>query len=375
MDDCEQDDRALPAGASAYQRALDRIDAVQRCRPLLAFPFAVLKKFGDDRASRLAALVSYYGFFSLFPLLLVLTTGLGFVLSGNEELRREVVATILRQFPEMGGRIERSVGSLRGSGFGLAVGVAGLLWTGMGVMSALQDAMNTVWGVPIKRQPNFWKKRLVALTMLALLGLGFLAASLLTNLGRIEHLAGFGAGGTVLSVLFDFALFLLAFRVLTERRDLGWAAFVPGAAVGAVGWFVLQWLGGFYVASAVRGASATYGFFAVMLGLLSWMHVLAQWVVFSAEVNVVHHDHLWPRTFFGDTLRERDREALIRYAKVEERYPEQVIDVRFADEQPGLRYAPDHDGDRTGGPENGGGSTRREAVQPGDGEAGLRRHR
>lgn len=95
------------------------------------------------------------------------------------------------------------------------------------------------------------------------------------------------------------------------------------------------------VVAPVQGASATYGFFAVVLGLLSWMHVLAQWVVFSAEVNVVRHDHLWPRTFFGDTLRERDREALIRYAKVEERRPEQVIDVRFDDQEQCLRYSPE----------------------------------
>lgn len=372
---CEDERHPDGEGLSAYQRGLERVDRVQRCRPWLAFPFAVLKKFGDDRASRLAALVSYYGFFSLFPLLLVLTAGLGFVLSGNEELRREVIAAILRQFPEMGGRIEDSVGSLRASGFGLVAGVAGLLWTGMGVMSALQDAMNTVWGVPIKRQPNFWKKRLRALAMLAVFGLGFVMASVSTNLGRIEHLAGFGPGGSVLSLFFDFALFLLAFRVLTERDDLGWRAFLPGAVVGAVGWFLLQWLGGFYVSRAVHSALSTYGFFAVVLGLLSWMHVLAQWVVFAAEVNVVHHDHLWPRTFFGDTLRERDREALIRYAKVEERYPEQVVDVRFADEQPGLRYAPDHDGDRTGGPENGGGAAGREALQPGDGETRLRADR
>lgn len=372
---CENDRSPAGQEASAYQRGLDRVDVVQRCRPWLAFPVAVLKKFGDDRASRLAALVSYYGFFSLFPLLLVLTTGLGFVLSGNEELRREVVGAILRQFPEIGERIEPSIGSLRGSGLGLAVGVAGLVWTGTGVMAALQDAMNTVWGVPIKRQPNFWEKRLRALAMMALLGLGFLAASLLTNLGRIQRLAGFGAGGIALSVLFDFALFLLAFRVLTDRRDLGWAVFVPGAVVGAVGWFVLQWIGGFYVARTVQGASGTYGFFAVVLGLLGWMHVLAQWVVFSAEVNVVRYDHLWPRTFFGDTLRERDREALVRYAKVEERHPEQVVDVRFDEAEPRLHYSPEHVGERTGEPEDGGGPARRAAVQPGDGEARLHRHR
>lgn len=92
---------------------------------------------------------------------------------------------------------------------------------------------------------------------------------------------------------------------------------------------LLQWLGGFYIDRVVQSASETYGFFAAVIGLLSWMYLLAQWVVLAAEVNVVRHDHLWPRTLFGTTLREHDRQALVRYAKVQERRPEQVVDVHF----------------------------------------------
>ena len=308
--------------------ALERIDHFQRSHRWLAFPVAVIKKFGDDRASRLAALVSYYGFFSLFPLLLILVTVLGFVLSGHDELRRQVMDAILRQFPELGRPIRDSLGSLRGSGLGLLAGSAGLLWAGMGVMQALQDAMNTVWDVPIKSQPNFWEKRLRALGMLGLLGVGFLLTAILTSVGRIPALARFGPGGLVVSLAFNLALFLLAFRLLTDR-DVGWRALWPGAAVGATGWVLLQWLGGLYVDRLMDGASHTYGFFAAVIGLLSWMYILAQWVVLAAEVNVVRHDHLWPRTFFGDRLGDRDREALVRYAKVQERRPEQVVDVRF----------------------------------------------
>jgi uncharacterized BrkB/YihY/UPF0761 family membrane protein len=150
--------------------------------------------------------------------------------------------------------------------------------------------------------------------------------------GRIPALAQFGFGGLVVSLLVDVALFLMAFRVLTDR-DLGWSTLLPGAAVGAVGWVALQWLGGFYVDHVIEGASHTYGFFAVVIGLLSWMYVLAQWVVLAAEINVVRHDRLWPRTFLGDTLREHDREALVRYAKVQERRPEQVVNVDFEDQQ------------------------------------------
>lgn len=317
--------------SNIFVRVLEAVDRFQRNRPWLAFPVAVVKKFGDDHSSRLAALVSYYGFFSLFPLLLILVTGLGFALSGNEELRGHIIDAILTQFPGVRREIGASIGSLQGSGVGLAAGLAGLLWAGMGVMAALQDAMNTVWDVPIKRHPNFWEKRLRALLMLAVLGVGFLATSFLTVVGRIPSLSRFGIGGLIVSLLFDVALFLLAFRVLTERT-LGWAVLFPGAAVGAAGWVFLQWLGGFYVARVIENASHTYGFFAVVIGLLSWMYVLAQWVVLAAEVNVVRHDHLWPRTFLGDTLREHDREVLVRYAKVQERRPEQVVDVSFRSE-------------------------------------------
>ena len=317
-----------PSGTGGMGRVLDRLDEFQRSHAWLAFPVAVVKKFGDDRASRLAALVSYYGFFSLFPLLLILVTVLGFVLSGHDELRRQVIDAILRQFPEMGRPIRDGIGSLQGNGIGLFVGFTGLLWAGMGVMQALQDAMNTVWDVPIKVQPNFWEKRVRALLMLGLLGMGFLVTSFLTAVGRIPALARFGPGGLVVSLAFDLVLFLLAFRLLTDR-DLGWGVLFPGAAVGAAGWVALQWLGGFYVDRVMDGAGQAYGFFAGVIGLLSWMYLLAQWVVFAAEVNVVRHDRLWPRTFFGDTLREHDRKALVRYAKVQERRPEQVVDVRF----------------------------------------------
>lgn len=309
-------------------RFLEGVDQFQRTHRWLAFPVAVLKKFSDDRASRLAALVSYYGFFSLFPLLLILVTVLGFVLSGHDELRRQAVDAILRQFPQLGSSIRDSVGSLEGNGLGLVAGFAGLLWAGMGVMQALQDAMNTVWDVPIKAQPNFWEKRLRALLMLALLGVGFLVTSFLTSVGRIPALAHFGVGGLIVSLAFDLALFLLAFRLLTDR-DVGWGVLFPGAAVGAAGWVALQWLGGFYVDRVLTNANQAYGFFAAVIGLLSWMYILAQWVVLAAEVNVVRHDRLWPRTFFGDTLREHDRQALVRYAKVQERRQEQVVDVRF----------------------------------------------
>lgn len=306
-------------------RTVTRIDAIQRSHRWTAFPVAVLKKFGDDRGTRLAALVAYYGLFSLFPLLLILTTSLGFLLSGNQELQAQVVRSIVEQFPLLEDEIRQSVGSFSGSGLGLLVGIGGLLWAGMGVMATLQDAMNTVWDVPIRVRPNFFEKRLRALVMLAVLGVGFLVAAGLAMFTALGGLGAASVGGYLLALTFDFAVFLLAFRLLTDR-DMPWGTFVPGACVGAFGWLLLQSLGGIYVGRALAGATATYGFFAAVIGLLSWMYLLAQWVLLAAEVNVVHHEHLWPRTFFGNELREpADREALRRYAEVQERREEQTV--------------------------------------------------
>ena len=75
---------------NAIQRTLQRIDAFQQRRKWLAFPFAVVKKFGDDRAGNLAALIAYYGFFSLFPLLLVMVSVLGFILRGHPDLQSRI---------------------------------------------------------------------------------------------------------------------------------------------------------------------------------------------------------------------------------------------------------------------------------------------
>lgn len=313
-------------------RTFGKIDEVQRAHPVTAFPLAVLKKFGDDRGTRLAALVAYYGLFSLFPLLLILVTSLGFFLSGNQELQDRVVRAIVDQFPLLEEDIRRNVGSFGGSGLGLLVGLGGLLWAGMGVMATLQDAMNTVWDVPIRSRPNFLEKRLRALLMLAVLGLGFLAAATVAAFTALGGLGSATVAGYAVALAFDFGVFLLAFRVLTDRR-LPWGTFVPGAAVGAVGWVALQSLGGIFVGRTLDGASATYGFFAAVIGLLSWMYLLAQWVLLAAEVNVVHHERLWPRTFFGNELREAaDREAFRRYAQVQERREEQIVWTVFESE-------------------------------------------
>jgi len=319
---------AQARGPKRWLLAVDRFQL--RHRPL-AFVYAVVKKFGDDGAGNLAALVAYYGFFSIFPLLLVMVTVLGIALRGDPQLQHRVVASALANFPVIGDQISRNVKSLSGSGLTLAIGIALTLWSGLGVVKAMQTAMETVWNVPYRRRPNFVGSTIRAVAMLAVLGVITLASALAGGVG-----AGAGGAWAVLGVAISFVLnvglFALAFRILTTA-DVSWGTVAPGAVVGAVAWTILQAAGGYYVAHQLQGASSTYGTFAVVIGLLAWLYLGAQVTLFAAEVNVVRSRRLWPRSFVQPPSTEADVEALTAYAKQEERRDDEVVDVRLRGER------------------------------------------
>ena len=134
------------------------LDGFQQRHPAAGFPLAVIYKFVDDQGAYLAALVTYYAFVSLFPLLLLLTTILGFILHGNPDLQKQIVNSTLSQFPVIGDQIGSPKG-LSGSGIGLVVGILGSLYGGLGVAQAAQNAMNVAWGVPRNERPNPLKAR------------------------------------------------------------------------------------------------------------------------------------------------------------------------------------------------------------------------
>jgi membrane protein len=309
---------------------LRRVDSYQQRHPWLGFPVAVAKKFGDDRAGNLAALIAYYGFFSIFPLLLVLTSLLGFVLRGSPELREAIVNSALAQFPVIGEQIRENVSALR-SGVALGVGTLTALWAGMGVTQAAQVAMNDVWDVPIKARPSFLEKRLRGLILLVVLGSMTLASTVLSGIGTLEGTVGMllRVVGFMGSLALNLVVFLVAFRLLTDRK-LTWGDVFPGAAVGAFLWAILQAVGSFYVNHVVKDASELYGFFGFVLGLLAWIYLGAQVTLYAAEINVVRVDRLWPRSLFTrPPLEEADRRTLRKAAEVEERIPQEDVEVSF----------------------------------------------
>ena len=141
---------------------------------------AVGRKFADDEGGNLTALIAYRAFFSLFPLLLLLTSVLGFVLAGDPSLRKEAIDSVLGQFPVVGEQIR--VGTLEGSGVALAVGIVGSLWAGLGVVLATGEALDRIWEVPRGERQGFLSSRLRSLAMLAVLGTLTLVSTIASGL-------------------------------------------------------------------------------------------------------------------------------------------------------------------------------------------------
>jgi len=306
---------------------LQALDRRQQRTPRLSFLAAVIKKFGEDQAGQLAALIAYYGFVSLFPLLLVLVTVLGFVLQGDHAEQQRILDGALGQFPIIGDQLK--LHSLSGSGVGVAIGVLGSLLAGLGITGATQNAFNRIWHVPFKQRPNWLHARVRGLGMLALLGtMSIVSTTAAGFVGASSHSAPKVIAGVLVAFVLNLALFMTAFKLLTAV-EVSWRELAPGVIVGAVFWQALQYLGGVYVGHVLKRTGPLYGVFALVLGLLAWLYLGAQLTLLAAEVNVVKVRRLWPRSFFSDPLLDADRRALTSSAEVEERVHDENVEVSF----------------------------------------------
>ena len=288
----------------------------------------VIKKFGDDRCSTLAVMLTYYAFVSIFPLLLVLTTVLGFI--GNESLSRNIIGTTLQQFPVFGQQIGKDAAHpLSGNGFGLIVGLLGTFYGALGFAQAAQHAMAEVWNVPGVRRSGFLARLARSVILFTVLGIGLAAATVVSSLVTLTGQPGITrvlafVGALVLNV----GLYLAAFRILTPKV-IESKRLVPGAVVGGVGYSILLTLGAALIQHQLRHSEALYGQFAFVLGLIGWLLLVSQVSLYAAETNVVLARRLWPRSIVQPPLTDADERVLADIAHEEWRRPEQRVDVGF----------------------------------------------
>ncbi|NYI80516.1 YihY/virulence factor BrkB family protein [Nocardioides panzhihuensis] len=314
-----------------------KMDRAQRRFTPVAFPLAVIYKFYEDQGNNLAAIITYFAFISVFPILLLASSILGFVLEGNPDLQDAVLDTALAQFPIIGDQLGRK--ELTGSTGAIIIGGVAALYGALGLGLSLQNAVNTAWSVPRNSRPNPIFLRVRALLMLAAGGLAILSVTALSLVLSRTDFLGFKAVdigywlvilGTVVIVT---GMLCVVFRMATTRdHSLGHA--LPGAFTFALLWQVLQYFGAEFVTNVLAPTSGMNQTFALVLGLVAFLYIAALMVVISIEVNVVYARHLWPRallTLFTDDveLTEADRRAYASYALMQRHKGFETVAVTF----------------------------------------------
>jgi YihY family inner membrane protein len=285
-----------------FERTATAMDRFQSRRSWVAVPVAVWRKFYDDQAGYLAALVCYFGFVALFPLLLIFFTILDITLKNHPDLHRDLLNSVLTQYPVLGAQIENNIGTVSGTGIQLGVGIAVLLLGTRGVAFAMQNALCNVWGITRPERPSFARRALYGLALVVAIGTGLVVTSFLSGIaGGAGHFpSGFGAnvGAVAISLTLNVGVFWLSFRLATMNM-VRWRNLWLGAVLAAVVWQVLQVAGGYFITHSLHRASALYGTFGVVLGMLGWLYVQATVTVFCAEVDAVLTMGCWPRSLLS----------------------------------------------------------------------------
>lgn len=338
---------------------LRRLDTYQRRHPAVGFPIAVIYKYFDDQGNYLAALMTYYAFIGTFPLLLISSSILGFVLQNDASLRDQILESALSNFPVIGEALGRPDG-LRGSTSAIVVGFLLSLYGGVNVALAAQNANNVAWAVPRNSRPNPFAARLRAVVLLVTGGVGVLVVTAISIAGTNGNELGMDIGRvswlvTAATAVVTVGVFVFVFRHATPH-DLSRTDVLPGAIGVGLLWQLLQMGGSAFVGSVVANSSATNGVFALVLGLVAWLFLVSVTVIMCIEVNVVRHQRLYPRallTPFTDAvdLTEADRRAYTAYAAAQRTKDFAHIEVRFERDGQNLSADRRHSAEQPPGPE------------------------
>ncbi len=273
-----------------------RLDGYQQRHRFAAFTCAVIKKYREDGGGQQAALLTYYSFLSLFPLLLLLTTLANGVLGSHPHLEATVIKGLTSYFPMLGGQLSAHVHGLRRSGLALAAGILFTLYGAHGVASAFRRGVRQVWGVPKNQNDGFPRALFKSLELVIIGGLGFIVASISAGW---TSAAGHGLAWRGLSIIVDLFILFWLFTFLLNTslpRHVGLKETRLGAAAAAVGLVILQALGGYILARELKSLDALYSYFALALGLLFWIYLQTQTLYYAIEIAAVSSKKLWPRS-------------------------------------------------------------------------------
>jgi uncharacterized BrkB/YihY/UPF0761 family membrane protein len=315
---------------STLRTVMGALDSWQRRTRWVGVPYAVVKKFGDDNGNLLVVALAWYGFTAIFPLLLVVVTLLGLI--GAQSIGSGVIRT-LHEFPVVGSSFNpASHSALHGSGLALAIGLAGLLYGAQGVTQTAQQAMAAVWNIPQTHRTGFLPRLGRSLAGLFTIGAAFVINAFVTSYAtggtasyaiRIPVLAGL--------LLINTGLYFASFTLLTAKA-VGPRGLLPGAIIAAVGFTALITVGTGLLTHQLKNASATYGAFGAVIGIVAFLLLLAKLTMYAAELNPVLARSLYPRALpLGGEPTDADRQVLAALVHAEQRRDDQAIGVGFGD--------------------------------------------
>jgi YihY family inner membrane protein len=291
------------------QKIVQKIDDFQRRHRLPAFIVAVIKKYSEDDAGRQAALLTYYAFLSLFPLLLILTTLTEYISISHPELQADIVRGATNYFPVLGAQLAAHVNTLQKSGLALVVGILFTLYGAHGVADAFQTGVQHLWKVPRSKRDGFPKSTLKSFCIILVAGLGFIVVSVSIALAAAT---GHGWVFRLLSIIINLiiwsGLFVLLLNISLPRH-VPFKETRAAALTAAVGLVLLQVLGGYLLSRELKHLDALYSYFALSLGLLFWIYLQVQVVFYALEIAAVRSHKLWPRSLSGQNLTDADERA------------------------------------------------------------------
>lgn len=292
----------MPASKGRVDATLDRLDALQQATAPSALVVAVIKRYSEDRAGRQAALITFYGFLSVFPLLLLLVT-FATALFGESTLHKDIVNSVLGQFPIIGDRLAENIKAIAvGNSLAVTAAVLGLLWGSFGITNSLQSASAIVWRRARSEDPSLWARLGKGLVLLGVLGAVAVLSTVVAGVAAngVERV---GVGGNLgRAIAFAVVLatnaggYLVALKLLAPATTR-WRTLWPGTVLGATGWSLLQVVAGLLIGHRLHRATEFYGTFAVVLGLIFWINLGAQLFLYSTELNLVVAGREWPRSF------------------------------------------------------------------------------
>ena len=296
---------------------------------MLGFPWAVNKRYIEDHGGWLGSLIAYYGFFSLYPLLVAFTTIATWLFDDRPQTLQRILTAVWSKVPfattDLAEEVTEQVEDLSGQGWIAVVSLLVSLWGAIGVVRVLQDGVNTMWGVPRYRRPPYLAKVGRGAVMLALLGVGVFASAVVAGVTLAVDLPVVATIGAAVANIALSALVTLAVYRLVLGRSVPHRDHMPGAVIMGVGVWGLTLIGGLYVQRVIARMTNVFGPFASTIGLLAYVSLLIQIFVLATEVNVVRSKQLWPRALTHE-LGEPDRRAIALSMQREALFAPAIVD-------------------------------------------------